>query len=65
MPIGSYIIANDLLGVLTAKTGNMVVVCDKEGKEHKIVASSCQVIANPHALALLLYNKILAEEKTV
>lgn len=58
MSIGSYVIANDLLGVVTQLDGNHVQVVDKDGVERRVKKSVCHEIVNPHALALMLYNKV-------
>lgn len=63
MSVGSFVIANDLLGVIVAEgqDGKNVTIKDKENKIHIIKRSVCHEIVAPHALALLLYNKVLKQ----
>lgn len=61
MSLGSLVIANNLFGVLQSQTKDHCVIVDKEGKEHVVVSSVVKEVCNPHALALLLYEKVCAK----
>lgn len=58
MQPGYFVIANDLLGVVVSLDGDMCTLRDEDGKTHRIKQSACHEITNPHALALLLYDKV-------
>lgn len=57
MQIGSLIIANDLLGFLTADDGVMATVKDKDDNYHRVRSASCAEIISPYALAYLTLKK--------
>lgn len=58
MHIGSLVIAADLLGFITDEVGDMYVVKDKHGVEHKVLKKCCNEISNPYALSLLVLGKL-------
>lgn len=59
MIYGTICIANDLLGVVVGSAGDNVAIRDKTGKVYYINGAACTVVTPPHALAALLYNKLL------
>ena len=57
MQIGSIVIANDLLGFITADDGVMATVKDKDDSYHRVRSASCAEIISPYALAYLTLEK--------
>lgn len=56
--VGSYVIANDLVGVLVEVKGKECVVKSEEGKAYTIHTNCVHEIVAPHALATMFYNKV-------
>lgn len=63
MQPGCYVIANDFLGVVLRSSGDTVTLRGADGISRDIKKKACHEITNPHALALLLYNKVLKNSK--
>lgn len=57
MQLGSYAIANDLLGVVVGFEGNKTLMRDKTGVLRKVKSKACHEISNPHALAFMVYDR--------
>lgn len=58
MPVGSVVIAGDLLGILESVDGDYSVVKDKTGCKHTVLSNACTEVINPYALSVLLLNKL-------
>lgn len=58
MTNGTIVIANDLLGIVVGSQGKHYIIKDKNGNNHVVSKHVVTEIANPHAIALLLYTKI-------
>lgn len=59
MQAGSYVICNDLLGVLIVECDDKMSIRCKDDVVREVSKKSANVIMNPHALALLTYNKLV------
>lgn len=58
MLLGSYCIANDLLGVIVGGDDEHWNIKDEEGKVHKVSKPHVHEIASPQAVATLMENKL-------
>lgn len=59
MTKGSVVIANDLLGIVDDVDENYVYVVDACNKVRKVIPTAVNEVTNPHALAALLYLKVV------
>ncbi len=59
LKIGSIVILNDLIGTLLSTDEEKAVIRDMYGDEHTVTTEGIEEVINPHALALLVYNKLL------
>lgn len=59
LKIGSLVIINDLIGFLTSTNDDTSIIRDMYDEEHEVKTEGIHEIVNPHALALLVYNKLL------
>lgn len=59
LKIGSIVILNDLIGTLLSTDEEKSVIRDMYGDEHTVTTKGIEEVINPHALALLVYNKLL------
>lgn len=60
MCVGSIVIKNDLLGFLIREDDTTCVIRDKDGREVTIKKDGVAEVANPNAIALLFYNKLVS-----
>lgn len=65
MHVGSIVIQNDVLGVLTSvsETSNTITVRTKEGREITLQKDNLGEVANPYAVAALIYHKVVSKIK--
>lgn len=61
MRIGSIVIANDLLGIVTDLKDDKAEVKDKKGVVRSIDKRSCVEIIGPYEISLLLLKKLMNE----
>lgn len=65
MHVGSIVIQNDVLGILTSvsETSDTIMVKTKTGREIKLQKDNLGEVANPYAVAALVYNKVVSKIK--
>lgn len=56
---GSVVVCNDLVGYVVKTNKNQVCIVDSEGVEHWVFSKLTRELSNPHALAALLYLKVV------
>lgn len=55
---GSVVICNDLIGTLIKQDEKFCVLRGADGVERRVLKTKVHEVANPHALACLLYKKV-------
>ena len=56
---GSVVVCNDLVGYVVKTDKNQVCIVDSEGVERWVFSKLTRELSNPHALAALLYLKVV------
>lgn len=62
MSPGSIVIANDLLGTLISTEDGLCKIVDVLGNTYNIQSSVVNEVCNPHALAFLLFDRIVSRQ---
>lgn len=58
---GSIVMCNDLVGYVISTNKNQACIVDVEGVPRWVLCKAVNELCNPHALALLLYDRIAAK----